>query len=107
MHLLDPAVPGQRLMHSAGPNSLRHGSKTKDSLFIRQGFRSPEHDMKVHVYFFQSSYSGPLIKIEKQEGEFNMIIISTVFKKIYVFTNLKNTVTFNGINHHYTCSCCS
>lgn len=68
MVLLDPAGPGQRLLHSAGPNSPRHGSKTKDSVFIRQEFPSLEHDIKGYMCYFISLYFEACYKNRKGRG---------------------------------------
>lgn len=64
MLLLDPAVSGQRLPYSAGPNSPRHGSKTKESVFTRHEFPSVELDMKGYLFYFPT-FLRPRIKIDE------------------------------------------
>lgn len=65
MHLLDPAVPCQRLMHSAGPNSLRHVSKTKDSVFIDEVFGNQSMTRKGYSHVFKSKCKC-VIKIDNR-----------------------------------------
>lgn len=83
-HTLIGSSCGQRSMHSAGLSPLRHGSKTKDSVFIRKEFQitRARHERK-HLLFSKPHNSGPPIKIEKRGYDKIIIILFISFHVFY------------------------